>query len=66
MGGFFSPDMPSAPPPPPMTQQPVGAQAVKSQTNKANAAAGASSTIMTGADGLTTPATTSNKTLLGG
>ncbi|MCW3657554.1 hypothetical protein K6L27_05150 [Burkholderia cenocepacia] len=57
---------PLAPPPAPTAQSPSGAQAAKSAAQRAESAAGAASTIVTGPAGLTQPASTTNKSLLGG
>jgi hypothetical protein len=66
MGGS-APSVPAVtvPPPIPAIQSPAGAQAMQSTTQRAQNAFGPSSTIDTGANGLTTPASTGTKTLLG-
>lgn len=60
------PSIPAPPPPPPMLQSPQGAAAADDARRRAAAASGYGGTIMTGPEGITTPATTSAKTLLGG
>lgn len=61
------PSAAEAPPPPPTPQQPDQAvqQAGQDQRAKAVNAYGAPQTILTGPQGLTEPATTTRKTLLG-
>lgn len=67
--GFATPSVPKVPPPPaPAPSLPdQGVQnAGQNQRNLAALAYGANSTILTGPEGLQTPAGTTNKTLLGG
>ena len=66
MGFSRPPAVPPIPPPPPLLQQPSGELAAKSQTARAKGAQGMASTIKTGFDGVTTPAKTTQATLLGG
>lgn len=54
-----------APTPPPILQSPDGSAAANSAGNRARGAGGTSSTNLTGPQGLTDPATTAPKTLLG-
>ncbi|NIF51419.1 hypothetical protein [Burkholderia sp. Ax-1724] len=66
--GFGKPSMPSAaaplpPPPAPTAQSAQGADAAKSAQQRAAMAGGPSSTIITGAAGLTNPASTTKTTL---
>jgi hypothetical protein len=56
---------PPAPPPPPQTPDEAAKAAGDAQKKVAQNAAGPGSTILTGPQGLTTPATTNQKTLLG-
>lgn len=65
--GSHAPAVPAVtvPPPIPAIQSPQGAQAAASTTTRAQSAFGPSSTIDTGPNGLTTPASTGTKTLLG-
>lgn len=66
MGGS-APAVPTVtvPPPIPAIQSPVGAQAMSAVTTRAQSAVGPSATIATSPNGLSTPATTGTKTLLG-
>lgn len=57
------PGMPNAPP---AMQMPNGASAAAAAANRSRGAAGLGSTNLTGPQGLTDPATTAQKTLLGG
>ena len=57
---------PSLPSQPPALQMPNGAAAAMAASNRARGAAGLGATNLTGPQGLTDPATTSQKTLLGG
>ena len=69
--GFSAPSMPSAPPPPaapaPAPQLPDAGvqQAGQNQAQRAAAALGPMQTILTGPSGLSEPADTTYKTLLG-
>lgn len=66
MGGSApTPPAVTIPPPIPAIQSPAGAQAASTATSRAQGARGPASTIETGANGLTSPATTGTKTLLG-
>jgi hypothetical protein len=66
MGGSApTPPAVTVPPPIPAIQSPSGAQAAASATTRAQNAVGPAATIETGANGLTSPATTGTKTLLG-
>jgi hypothetical protein len=58
-----APKMPGAPP---VLQQPNGAEAAQAQANKARMVGGLGSTNLTGPQGLLDPATTAQKSLLGG
>lgn len=57
---------PQAPPPVATAQDPAILAAQEADRRRRNAMAGAKSTQLTGGLGLTTPATTSKKNLLGG
>ncbi len=59
------PPVPAPPPPPPQVADPQVQAAGKAARAKATNAVGPSSTILTGPQGLQTPAQTTNKTLLG-
>ncbi len=63
---FMMPKMPPPPPPLPIAQQPQGAKAATTQASRMAAAGGALPGVATGPSGLTTPANTAQKTLLGG
>lgn len=73
MGIFSAPAAPyvpplPAPPPPPPTPTPADpavSQAASDAMNRAKAAAGYASTILTSPQGVTAPASTASKTLLG-
>ncbi len=67
MGGSSTPAVAAVttPPPIPSVQTPAAIQASKDITARATSAVGPGATIQTGANGLTTPATTGTKTLLG-
>lgn len=60
------PPLPPEPPPPPTEADPAVARAQKSERQRAALAQGRSDTLLTGAAGLTQPANTTKKTLLGG
>lgn len=60
------PATPTPPPPPPMLNSAQGQQAAAAAALRARGAAGYSSTIGTSPTGLAAPASTTNKTLLGG
>ena len=60
-----APKPPAAPAAPPPLQAPNGEAAANGAAARARGAAGAGSTNITGPQGLTMPATTANKTLLG-
>lgn len=66
MGGS-APAVPavSVPPPIPAVQSPAGIQAATSTATRAQNAFGPAATIQTGPNGLSTPASTGTKTLLG-
>lgn len=66
-GGGGAPAPPPPPPPPPeQPQAPIAIDAAKDTTRRrAINAAGMGSTLLTGAGGLTAPALTATKTLLG-
>lgn len=64
-GGGGSPSTPPPPPPPPQIQSPQGMQAGVDAQKRATGAVGAMGSIMTGPQGLTEPASTAQKTLLG-
>lgn len=67
LGGSPSvPPVPAPLPPPPVLQSPQGQQAADDAKRRAQAAYGLGATVMTGPQGLTAPATTQSKTLLGG
>lgn len=59
------PAVPAPPPPPPMLNSPQGAQAATDARKRAAAANGYGSTLITGPQGLVTPATTGAKELTG-
>jgi hypothetical protein len=67
MGMGSAPSVPSVsvPPPIPAVQSPAGLAAGKATTTRATSATGPAATIDTGPNGLTTPANTGTKTLLG-
>jgi hypothetical protein len=67
MGGSSAPSAPavSVPPPIPTVQSPQGIQAAKTTQQRAQAATGPAATVVTGPNGLTQPANTGTKTLLG-
>lgn len=67
MGSSSAPSAPavSVPPPIPQVQSPAGIKAATTVTQRAQSALGPSSTIGTSATGLSTPANTGLKTLLG-
>jgi hypothetical protein len=68
MGGSSAPSAPPAvttPPPIPMLQSPASVQASTTIAQRANAAIGPGAMDQTGPQGLTTPASTGTKTLLG-
>lgn len=66
MGGSApTPPAVTVPPPIPAIQSPAGIQAASSATTRATNAMGPAGTIDTGPNGLTSPATTGTKTLLG-
>jgi hypothetical protein len=67
MGGSAPPPAPAVtvPPPIPAVQSPAGIQAATTTQQRATAAVGPSATIATGPNGLTQPAQTGTKTLLG-
>ncbi len=66
MGGS-APSVPavSVPPPIPQVQSPAGIKAADTATTRAQSAVGPSATIGTSPTGLSTPASTGTKTLLG-
>lgn len=66
MGGS-APAVPAVtvPPPIPAVQSPAGIQAANSTQTRAQNAFGPAATIQTGPNGLSTPASTGTKTLLG-
>lgn len=66
MGGS-APSVPAVtvPPPIPATQSPQGIKAATTVQQRAQSAIGPAATIDTGANGLSTPASTGTKTLLG-
>ena len=59
------PKLPDAPKPPPKSIDPKAQGARARERDRARASAGIQSTILTGGGGLTTPASTAPKTLLG-
>lgn len=65
--GMSHPSVPavSIPPPIPAIQSPAGAQAMNSATTRAQNAIGPQDMVQTGPNGLSSPATTGTKTLLG-
>jgi hypothetical protein len=66
MGGSApSPQAVTVPPPIPQVQSPQGIQAAKTTATRAQSAVGPAATIVTGPNGLTQPANTGQKTLLG-
>lgn len=65
MSGGGSPPPVTVPPPIPQTQAPQAMKASETITQRSGNAIGPAATIQTGPQGLTTPATTANKTLLG-
>jgi hypothetical protein len=66
MGGSApTPPAVTVPPPIPAVQSPAGIQAAKTATTRAQSATGPAATIATGPNGLTSPASTGTKTLLG-
>lgn len=67
MGSSSPPSAPSVtvPPPIPTVQSPQGIQAASDTAARAKAATGPAATITTGPNGLTAPANTGTKTLLG-
>lgn len=67
MGMSGAPAVPAVtvPPPIPAIQSPAGAQAMSATATRATNAFGPAATIDTGPNGLTTPASTGTKTLLG-
>lgn len=66
MGGSApTPPAVTVPPPIPTIQTPAAIQAGKSTATRAQSAVGPAATIDTGPNGLTTPASTGTKTLLG-
>jgi hypothetical protein len=66
MGGSApTPPAVSVPPPIPAVQSPQGIQAGKTIQQRAQSATGPAATVETGPNGLTAPATTGTKTLLG-
>jgi hypothetical protein len=60
------PPMPDVPAPPPALQSPQGAEAADAAKRRAAQAFGTTAAIRTSGKGLQTPATTAQKTLLGG
>lgn len=65
---FKGPDVPTPPPPPPpipAAQAPVGQQAAADAGQRAAMAGGIASTMVTGAQGLAAPPSTTSKKLLG-
>ena len=67
MGGSSAPSVPAVttPPPIPAIQTPAAIQAGKDVAARAKSAIGPGATIQTGPNGLTMPASTGTKTLLG-
>lgn len=66
MGGSApTPPAVTVPPPIPAVQSPQGIQAAKDTATRAQSAIGPAATINTGPNGLTSPASTGTKTLLG-
>lgn len=67
MGGSSAPSVPAVttPPPVPQIQTPAAVQASKDVASRAKSAVGPGATIQTGPNGLTQPASTGTKTLLG-
>jgi hypothetical protein len=63
MGG--TPPAVSIPPPIPAVQSPQGIKAGQDAATRAQSATGPAATIQTGPNGLSSPATTGTKTLLG-
>lgn len=63
--GMKVPDMPKPPAPLPTEQDPAVLAAREEEKRRRAAAAGQDSTILTGSQGLTAPASTAQKTLLG-
>ena len=59
------PPLPPAPPPPPKDVDPEVQKAREDERRRARLAAGRSGTILTGGQGVTAPAYTAGKTLLG-
>lgn len=65
MGLGGSPPSVSTPPPIPAVQSPQGIKVGQDTAARAQSATGPAATIQTGANGVTTPASTGTKTLLG-
>ena len=65
MGSAPTPPAVSVPPPIPAVQSPQGIKAGQDAATRAQSAVGPAATIQTGANGLSTPASTGTKTLLG-
>lgn len=67
MGGSSAPSAPAVttPPPIPAIQSPASIKAGQAVAARASSAVGPAAMIQTGANGLTTPASTGAKTLLG-
>jgi hypothetical protein len=61
----FAPPMPAPPPPPPTPVDKAAEDAAARTKSQLAAAGGFGSTTLTGGQGVTTPALTTNKTLLG-
>lgn len=59
-------DIPPPAPPPPMLQSPQGLDAAAGARRRAASSMGYGATILTGPQGLQQPATTNQRTLLGG
>ena len=63
---LMAPKSPELPTPPPALKMPDGSAAANAVATRARGASGIGSTNLTGPQGLTEPATTAAKTLLGG
>jgi len=61
----YAPPMPALPPPPPTPVDKAASDAAARTKAQLAAAGGFGGTILTGGQGVTTPALTTNKTLLG-
>jgi len=65
-GGSSAPPPPKPPPPPPTAPTPADTTVIEAgQATRSKGRTGIGSTVATGSGGLSTPATTSSKSLLG-